>query len=174
AYLCSGARDESYCVNFTIPTASTWTRVKIQNIPPIPTAGTWTYGEGTTGMYIGVVMACGSQWVTANKGQWNSGMFLAGTGQSNMVAVTNNQMKITAMRLEASPQAGYASINSFDTDYWECIRYYFTNFNYQSTSAGSFGLTLISGIAGAATGSMIFPRRMAKVPTIVLYSASST
>jgi hypothetical protein len=169
AYLCSGGRDESYCVNFTIPTANTWTRVKIQNIPPIPTAGTWSYAEGATGMYIGVVMACGSQWVTANKAKWNSGMFLAGTGQSNMVAVTNNQMKITAMRLEASPQCGYASINSFDTDFWECIRYYYTTLTYQNGS-GAFPILGNAHVANSCYMSFGFPRRMCKTPTVVPYS----
>jgi hypothetical protein len=173
AYLCSGARDESYCANFTIPTASTWTRVKIQGIPAIPTAGTWSYGEGATGMYAGVVMACGSQWVTANTGKWNSGLFMAGTSQSNMVAVTNNQMKITAMRLEASPQAGYASINSFDQDFNDVIRYYWTSYNYQSTTAGPWGLVLSAFAAGSASGLLLFARRMCKVPTVTLYSPST-
>ena len=132
AYLANGARDESYCATFTVPTANTWTRIKIENIPALPTAGTWSYGEGTTGLYAGVVMACGSQWQTSNLKRWNSGIFMAGTTQSNMCAVTNNQMKITAMRLEASPLAGFASVNAFAIDYEECIRYYFTNYTYQS------------------------------------------
>jgi hypothetical protein len=173
AYLASGARDESYCATFTMPTANTWTRIKIQNIPAIPTSGTWSYGEGVTGMYVGVTMACGSQWTTTNTAKWNAGFFGAGTGQSNMCSVTNNQMKITAVRLEASPQCGYATINSFEADLHDAIRYYYTNFNYQTTNAGTWGLNLYAHQAGFAMGSMLFPRRMAKVPTVTLYSAST-
>jgi len=173
AYLSSGGRDESYCMTFTMPTANTWTRVQIPNIPAMPTAGTWTYGEGTTGLYIGVVMACGSQWQTANTGKWNGGLFMAGTSQSNMCSVTGNQMKITGMRLEASPQAGFATVNSFEADLHDAIRYYWTSYNYQSATVGVWALNLIAQIAGSAAGSMLFPRRMAKVPTVTLYSVVS-
>jgi hypothetical protein len=173
AYLTSGARDESYCVTFTIPTASTWTRVKIENIPAIPTAGTWTYGEGTTGMYIGVTMGSGSQWLTTNTKQWNSGFFAGGTTTSNMCTVTNNQMKITAMRLEASPQCGYASVNSFEADFHDAIRYYFTTFNYQSLTAGAWGLQLSCYLAATGSGAFTFPRRMCKIPTVTVNAAVS-
>lgn len=173
AYLASGARDESFCATFTLAAANTWTRVKIENIPAIPSAGTWSYGEGATGMYVGVVMASGNQWVTSNTSKWNSGLFCAGTTQSNMCSVTNNQMKLTALRLEASPQAGFASINSFDQDFWDCLRYYWTSYNYQSTTAGPIGLNLDAQSTGNAAGSVLFPRRMAKVPTISLYSTST-
>lgn len=169
AYLSSGARDESYCVSFTMPTASTWTRVKIQNIPAIPTTGTWSYGEGTTGMYVGVTMASGTQWLTANTAKWNNAFFAGGTSQSNMAGVTNNQMKITAVRLEASPQCGYASVNSFETDLHDAIRYYYTSFSYQSTTAG---VPLSASVPANGTWNManLFPRRMAKVPTVTPYS----
>jgi hypothetical protein len=170
-YLTNGARDESYVATFTMPTASTWARIKIPSIPAIPTAGTWNFAEGVVGMYVGITMACGSQWTTTNVNQWNSGRFMAGTGQSNMASVTNNQMKITAVRLEASAQCSYAVVNSFDTDLWECIRYYYTGFNYQ-------GIGVNAGIPILATAhttntvvlSLTFPRRMAKTPTVVPWS----
>jgi len=173
AYLCSGGRDESYCMTFTMPTANTWIRVQIPNIPAIPTSGTWSYGEGVTGMYVGVVMACGSQWQTANTGKWNGGLFMAGTSQSNMCSVTNNQMKITGMRLEASPQAGFATVNSFEADLHDAIRYYWTSYNYQSTTTGAWAITLIAQAAGFAAGTLLFPRRMAKVPTVTVYDPST-
>jgi hypothetical protein len=172
AYLASGARDESYSATFTMATANTWVRVKIPNIPAIPTSGTWSYGEGTTGMYVGVVMAAGSQWTTANVNKWNSGFFGAGTGQSNMCSVTNNQMKITAVRLEASTQCGYATINSFETDFHDAIRYYYTTFNYQSLTAGM----PIVGTAYITNGygfSYSYPRRMCKTPSVVPYGYTS-
>jgi hypothetical protein len=175
AYLCSGARDVSYCTTFTMPTANTWTRIKISGIPAMPSlgtpTGTWTFGEGQTGLYIGIVMACGAQWKTANTGQWNAGLFLAGTTQSNMVSVTTNQMKITAVRLEASAQCGYAVINSFDDDFWDCIRYYFSTFNYSTSSpfAAGFAVQSVCYAAAATLMSFAFPRRMAKIPSVVPY-----
>lgn len=177
-YLTNGARDASYCANFTMPTANTWTRVKIQGIPALPTGiGTWgsSFGEGVTGLYVGVVMAIGTQWqaVTANLNKWNSGFFGGSAANSNMVAVTNNQMKITAVRLEASPQCGYATINSFETDFHDAARYYWTSYTYQSTTAGTWGLNLIAQSAGNAAGAMLFPRRMCKTPTVTLFSPTT-
>lgn len=173
AYLASGGRDESYCMTFTMPVANVWTRVQIPNIPPIPTAGTWSYGEGVTGLYLGVVMACGAQYQTANTGKWNGGIFCAGTTQSNMCSVANNQMKITGMRLEASPQVGFATVPSFEADFHDAIRYYWTSYNYQSTTAGIWGLALYAYVAGSAGGTMLFPRRMCKVPAVTLFSPTS-
>jgi hypothetical protein len=172
AYLASGARDASYCVTFQMPTANTWNRIKIQGIPAIPSIGTWNYAEGATGMYIGVTMASGAQWTTANTGQWNGALFVAGTGQSNMVGVTNNQMKITAVRLEAGAQCGYASLNSFAADYEECIRYYWTGYNYQSTTVGMWTM-MVSHIGSNANGTFFWPRRMAKTPAVSFFSPNT-
>jgi len=167
-YLTNGVRDSSYCATFAMNAAQTWTRIKIQSIPPMPT-GNWNYGEGGTGMYIGVVMAIGSQYKTANLNQWNSGFFGGAATNTNMVTVTNNQMKITAMRLEASPQSSYAVINPIEDDFHDCIRYYWTSFNYRSTSAG----TPVQGVSHASGGwlfDFLFPRRMCNTPVVTPYS----
>lgn len=176
AYLTNGARDASYCATFTMTTANTWARIKIENIPALPTGtGTWgsSFGEGVTGLYIGVVLGIGSQWQTANTNRWNSGFFAGAAANSNLCAVANNQIKITAMRLEASPQAGYASVNSFEADYQDAIRYYWTSYNYQSTTAGPWGLVLNAFLAGNAAGATLFPRRMAKIPVVTLSSPTT-
>lgn len=172
-YLTNGGRDASYCATFVMTTANVWTRIKIEDIPALPTGtGTWSFSEGATGLYIGVVMAIGSQWQTANLKAWNSGFFAGASTNSNMVAVANNQMKIAAMRLEASPQAGYASINAFAQDYEECIRYYFTTFTYQSVTAG---IPIFARIPLAAQWMMgeLFPRRMCKTPVVTPFGYTS-
>jgi hypothetical protein len=175
-YITSTGRDASYVGQFTITTASAWTRIKVAGIPAIPTGvGTWNFGEGSTGMYIGIPMCVGTQWQSAagNLNKWQPA-FMAGTASnSNLCTVVNNQIKICGIKLEASPQVSYLSVPSFEQDYWECIRYYFTTFNYQSVTAGIWGLSLIGHATGAAFGSFMFPRRMAKIPTIAFNAASS-
>ena len=173
AYLTSGARDVSYTVNFTVTTPNVWQRVKIPDIPAIPVGtGTWTFGEGTTGIRIGVVMALGGQYQTAQTGKWLGGFF-AGTSQNlNMCGVLNNQLKISGVKFEGNTTATYLSVNPFEGDYFECIRYYFTTFNYQSLTAG-LPFIMQSQSNNNAIGSMLFGRRMCKAPSVVPYGWTS-
>ena len=171
AYLASGGRDTSYVVNFTIPTANTWQRVIIAGIPAMPTTGTWSYGEGTTGMYLGVAMAVGAQWqsAVANLGKWQPALYMGSTVNQNFMTVVNNQMKITGVKLEGGPAASYLTVPSFEADLHDAIRYYYTSFSYQSTTAG---VPLPASVPANGTWNManLFPRRMAKVPTVTPYS----
>ena len=173
-YLANNGRDQSYVANFSIsaPQASSWVRVKINAIPAFPTAGTWSYSEGVIGLYIGIGMLVGTQWRTANANQWNSGIYCGTAQNSNLCTVVNNQMKITGIKLEASSAVSYLQVNSFDADFWECLRYYYTTFVYQSLTAG-IGIIGNAHIANAAWFSYTFPRRMAKIPTVVPYGWTS-
>jgi hypothetical protein len=171
-YLTSNGRDSSYVFNFQVTTASQWARIKVNNIPPFPTTGTWNYSEGQTGLYIGVVMATGSQWRTSTPGQWVSGFFAGTSSNTNMLSVSNNQMKISAVKLETGSSSTYASVGSFEEDYFGCIRYYFTTFSYGSLTAG-FPFILQSQSTNNAMGSMLFERRMCRAPTVVPYGWTS-
>lgn len=170
AYLTSHGRDMSYVFNFTVATGSTWARIKINGIPALPTTtGTWNFGEGQTGLYLGIVMAVGAQYQTATPGQWVSGFF-AGTSQNvNLLTVVNNQMMVTAIKLEASPTCTYCAMKSFEGDYHDCIRYYWSSFNYQSTTAGVY-LRGSSPSVGQINFGEVFPRRMCAAPAVVPYS----
>jgi hypothetical protein len=172
-YLTSTGRDASYVGQFTIVTASAWTRIKVPSIPALPTGiGTWNFGEGVTGLYIGIPMCIGSQWRTTNLNNWQSGFFAASSATGNLCTAANNQIKISGVKLEASPAVSYLSVPSVEQDFLECTRYYFTTFTYQSVTAG----VPIMGMAQAANGcffAFTFPRRMAKTPTVVPYGWNS-
>jgi hypothetical protein len=174
-YLASTGRDVSYVANFQIYTASTWVRVKINNIPALPTGmGTWNFSEGQTGLYIGVVMATGSQW-QATPSQLNSWQhaFFAGSAQnSNLCTVVNNKMYISGIKLEASPTCTYLSVPSFEADLHDLIRYYFTTFNYQILTAG-VPITFVASGTNVAYGALTFPRKMCKAPNVVPYGWTS-
>jgi hypothetical protein len=173
-YLTSGGRDSSYVANFTITSAqlSTWVRIKVPDIPAIPATGTWHYGEGQTGMYIGVVMGVGTQWQVSvpNLNTWQ-GAFFAGSpnNSATFLATGNNQLKVSGIKLEASQTCTYLTVPSFPEDLHELIRYYFTTFTYQSLTAG-VPMTFVASASNAAYGAMVFPRRMCKAPTVVPYS----
>lgn len=174
-YLTSSGRDVSYVSNFTIATANTWARIKLGNIPPMPTTiGTWHFGEGQTGLYVGVAMCVGSQWqATAGAlNSWQHAFFAGSTANSNLCTVVNNQMRVTGIKLEASPTATYLSVPSFETDFHDATRYYWTNFTYQSLTAG-MPMTFVASATNAAYGSLMFPRRMCRVPNVVPYSSNS-
>jgi hypothetical protein len=171
AYITNNGRDQSFVVTFTLPT-NQWTRVKITNIPAFPTSGTWNFGDGVTGLYLGVPMGVGSQWQTATLKSWQSGFFAGSSANINMLAVTNNQLKITGLKLEAAPGATYLQVPGFGADFEDVQRYYYTSFDYQSSSSG-VPMTFVAQAAAGAAGSWAFPRRMAKVPTVVPYSTTS-
>lgn len=173
-YITNGNRDQSYVANFTIQAAQAgqWTRIKIPGIPAFPSAGTWSYGEGTTGIYIGVVMALGSQWKTTLLNQWQSGFFAGSAANGNMLAVGNNQLSLTAFKFEGAAAPTFYQCPSFGEEYDSVIRYFFTTFNYQSTGAG----VPIMGVAVATNNVYFmytFPRRMCKAPSVVPWSVAS-
>jgi hypothetical protein len=173
AYLTSTGRDASYVFPFSIATANTYARIKINNIPALPTGlGTWNFGEGQTGLYLGVVMGVGGQYQTTTPKQWVTGFFAGTSANSNMLTVTNNQIKLSAIKLESSPSATYFVANSFEADLHDAIRYYYTTYSYQSVTAG-VSMTLYAYAANSVFGSSLFARRMCKVPTIVPYSPNT-
>jgi len=169
-YMASSGRDASYVANFTVATANSWYRIKLNSIPKLPTgSGTWQFGQGQTGLYIGVAMCVGSQFLTAAPNTWLSGFF-AGTSQNqNYCSVVNNQIKITGLKLEGSASVTYLTVPSFESDLHDVIRYYWTGFNYQSQTAGVPCLFVSSG-TNTAFGSLVFPRIMAQTPIVIPYS----
>jgi hypothetical protein len=174
AYITNNGRDHSYVFQFTISStqANTWVRVKVPAIPAFPTAGTWSYSEGATGLYIGVPMGVGSQWQTANLNSWQPA-FLAGTAQNtNLLTVLNNQIKVTGFKLEAATAASYLQVPAFQADFEEMTRYFYTGFNYQSLTAG-VPIQATAYITNAVQFNQLFPRRMAKAPSVVPYGWTS-
>ena len=169
-YLTSAGRDATYVVQFQITTANQWTRIKIPGIPPFPTGiGTWNFAQGQTGLYFGVPLVVGTQWQTSTPNSWVP-QFVAGTSQNiNLLTLANNQLKITGIKLEANSSVTYLSCPTWDNDYWEATRYYFTTFAYQSLSPG---LPILgrAPVDGQWIFSQLWPHRMAKTPVCTPYS----
>src|SRR5215469_678873 len=172
AYLTSSGHDQSYVFSFQVTTINTWIRIKVQGIPPLPTSGTWHYGEGQTGLYLGITLGCGTQWQTANTASWQSA-FLAGTSSNtNLLATVGNLIAVSAIKLEASATCTPITVSSFGDDYESVLRYFFTNFTYQTLNAG-VPIQLRAPSAGTWQASLLFPRRMCKAPTVTPYGSTS-
>ena len=172
-YLCSGARDASFVAQFTVQTADVWQRVKVSGIPALPVGvtGTWNFADGQTGLRIGVVFGIGSQFQTtaANLNKWIGGAFYGTAANTNLCSTVNNQFKISAIKLEASSSVTYMSVESFEDDYELMNRYYWSGFVYQSATTGVPEI-FVASTTNTAFGSVMFPRQMAKIPTVVPYS----
>jgi hypothetical protein len=174
AYLTNGGRDRSYVFSFTITAAqaSTWVRVVVPSIPPFPSSGTWNYSEGLTGLYLGVPMCVGTQWQTAALNSWQSAFFAGSAQNTNLLTVVNNRLSVTGIKLEAATAATYLQVPSFQNDFEDMQRYFYTTFNYQAINAGVSTMG-IAYVAAGAILSLLFPRRMCKVPAVVPYSSST-
>jgi hypothetical protein len=172
AYLTSTGRDQSYVQGFTVTAAGTWQRVVMPAIPAMPTSGTWTYGEGATGIYIGVAFGVGTQWLTTTPGAWQGGFFAGTSKTSNLMAVINNQIKISGVKLEAAAAPSYLSVPSFEADLHDAIRYYYSTFSYQSSTLGA-PISMVASSVGGWAASFVFPRRMCKTPVVTPYGYAS-
>lgn len=170
-YLTDTGRDSSYVAQFTVPatSAGAWYQVTIPSIPAFPTIGTWNYGEGVTGLYIGIVMACGTQWQTETLNAWQPAFYAGAASNINMLTVVNNEISITGIKFESGPQCTYVAAPPFEDDYETCIRYYWTSFTYQSVSSGMFVDGSVPN-TGQVNFSQAFPRRMCRAPAAVPYS----
>lgn len=173
-YITNSGRDHSYVVNFAVATANTWTYVSLPSIPAMPVAsgGSWNFTEGATGLYIGIPMCVGTQWQTATLGAWQAAFYAGSAQNMNLLGVTNNNLRITGLKLEASPQCTYLTVPSFEADFHDAIRYYWTNFTYQLTNAGT-PIQVVANVANNALFNCLFPRRMCKVPTVTPYGFTS-
>jgi hypothetical protein len=174
AYLTNGGRDRSYVFNFTIAAAqaSTWVRVIVPAIPAFPSTGTWNYGEGQTGLYLGIPMCVGTQWQTSSLGSWQSALYAGSSQNINILTVLNNRMSITGIKFEAATSPSYLQVPSFQTDFEEMLRYFYTGFTYQSKTAG-IPIQTSAYVANGVQFNQLFPRRMAKTPTVVPYGWTS-
>jgi hypothetical protein len=146
--------------------------VIVPAIPAFPSTGTWNYAEGQTGLYLGVPMCVGTQYQTSSLGSWQSAFYAGSPQNINMLTVLNNRMSITGIKFEASSAASFLQVPSFETDFNEVLRYYYTTFTYQSTGAG-VSVMGVAHVAANAIISSLFPRRMCKVPTVVPYSSTT-
>jgi hypothetical protein len=119
----NAAVTRSYVFIFSIPTASIWTKIRI-NIPG-DTAGTWNVAGNAAIAYLGFNLGAGSTYaVTA--GAWAAGNFSTAPGAVNPVATLNAAIFITGVALMVGSGAANAEpeFKKYSDNLIDCQRYF--------------------------------------------------
>lgn len=178
---------------FTIASANTWERIKIENIPAITTGGDDGTAWITSGINLGAMLriygALGSNWSSSSTPDkvWNTATNNQAFGSATMVnwlATVNNTFYLTGVQWEVNEICTDFEHRSFEEELHSCKRYYQKSFNYatapvnsgSATSYNSSGALLgYSGTnnSGALTDNWLFSPEMRTTPTVVRYGNSS-
>jgi hypothetical protein len=160
----------------SIPTANTWTTVSLPNIPVWTSGGTWSLAPGNVGYVLLIVLACGSTYTSPANDTWQNGNFYGASGQGNFAAnPVNSTLDIGFVQHEPGSQCTPFLDKRFDTNLWECQRYFQKSGPYgaQAVASGNWetiGVHIPGNVAGR--GLIRFNPRMAKAPTMQCWSAS--
>jgi hypothetical protein len=157
----NSAGNRSYIAEYSVSSASTWERKTIT--VPGDTSGTWLTTNGA-GIILTFTFAAGSTYQTT-AGSWQAGNFLGTSAQTNLLASTANEIRITGVQLEPGTVATPFERRSYGAELALCQRYF-----WKST-----GTLVIAGQTTGAYGqqqSMILPVEMRATPTVSVPSGS--
>jgi hypothetical protein len=138
----NGASNRSYVTTYTHNVAD----VAQYNVVTIPgdTGGTWT-ADNTAGIFLSFTMAAGSNLIAPAANTWQSGNYLAVSGQVNAVAAAADVFRLTGVIVLPGNEAPSAArspfvMRPFDQELVICQRYYqrmlISTIGYYSTLAG--------------------------------------
>ena len=161
----------------TLGSADTWTLITLANLPLWTASGTFPVNSGGIGYTFNIVLACGTTYTVASNDIWQSTAGFGAVGQDNFLATNGSYFDIAFVQHEPGPVCSTLMDKPFSQNYDECLRYYFKTYSYavalgSVTYAGANG-GFYSSVAGAANGHGVYAKRMAKIPTITLYSPAS-
>jgi hypothetical protein len=162
----------------TLGTANAWILIPLPNLPVWPSAGNFSSAVGIAGYLIQIVLAAGSTATAPANDAWQNGNFYGAIGQSNFAASpVNSTFDIACVQHEPGNQCSTPIDCPFSQNLDEALRYYQKSYPY-ATAIGTVGnpgqKTLIAtGAMTSAFGPVIFPKIMAKTPTVVLYNGNT-
>ena len=158
----------------TIPTASTWTLITLPNIP-VPPSGNFSLAPGAVGYSLQVTLACGATFTAPSADVWNSGNFIAAPGADNWASkAVGSTFYVCFIQHEPGPVCSTLIDRPFAQNLDECLRYFQKSYNYGTAvgaaSSGVGTVQLTSQASQSPVSYIPFPKRMAKVPSVTLYS----
>jgi hypothetical protein len=156
-------------------TANTWTLVTFPNLPLWQ--GTYPLAPGSIAAYLHFTFAAGANLVAPAAGTWQSGNFFGAPGADNFLSnAVNSTIDIAAVQHEPGSQCSTLQDKSFLQNFDECQRYFQKTYDYatavnSAVNPGMVGGTSI-GVAMNIRPGITFVKRMARQPTLTIYSSS--
>jgi len=124
-----GTSTRSFPFTFSVPVASTWTKISITI--PGDTVGPWTFQGNASGMTIGFATGCGANFSAPgpSANTWVAGNFLSVAGAVSINAVNGAAFNITGVKFEIGSVATPFNRQTLAEALTACERYYqpFTN-----------------------------------------------
>lgn len=162
---------------FTLGAANTWTLVSIPNLAAWAASGSFPTAPGGIGCYLFISLAAGSALLGASN-VWQTGNISGATGMSNFASnPVGSTFDIAFVQHEPGPLCTPPNDKPFDQNLEECLRYYQKSYDYTlkpgvaSAINGTTQAFVGSGMPTIVPGAVL-PKRMAKVPTIVVFSSN--
>ena len=154
---------------FSIPVASTWTKITI--VIPGDTVGPWTLQGNGAGLYLNFSISCGATYQApgGSGNTWQAGNLLSVAGAINLNAVSGAAFNITGVKFEIGAVATPFNRDTMAKALADCERYYQIFQNLMWYTYATAGV--------AVYGSWTFHTMMRAAPTITYtnlnYSNSS-
>jgi hypothetical protein len=149
----------AYVFTFNIPTASTWTKIRL-NIPGDTVTG-WQVAANAVALTLSLNIGSGANFQTT-PGSWQTGNFISAPGAVNVLGTSGAWLYLTgvALMVGAAAQNAEPEFKKFSDNLIDCYRYFYR----------PAGAVLASGYSAAAnnlTGQLNrpFPVTMRAVPT---------
>jgi hypothetical protein len=111
----------SYPFTFSIPVASTWTRVVVTI--PGDTAGTWVMSGSATGLLVHFDLGSGAN-LRGPANAWASANYNGVTGSASLVGTSGATFSLTGVKLEVGSVATPFNRQSLAKSMADCQRYY--------------------------------------------------
>lgn len=168
----------SLCKLCSLGAANTPTLISLSNLPIWPAAGVYSSFPGNLAYWIVITLACGTTYTAPAADTWQTGNFFAAPGMSNLAATLNATFDLCVIQHEPGPNATQFQDLDFATNLSRCQRYFSTSYLAGVKPGSVSAVNQIGFYAWSANtqpwlGNVQFPARMAKTPTVTIYSPAT-